>query len=190
MTGVQVRPARQTDLQELFALERSIPAAPHWPRGAYDTILAEDIFSPRRCLMVAAESGLQGFAVGVVHPAGDAELESVAVAENARRQGIGVSLCAAVVRWCRAEGASELLLEVRASSAGAIGLYTKLGFVAVGRRSAYYRDPVEDAVLMRLPLEENPAGALTANSNVTSADRPNLLPDGSPDARLDSSKER
>jgi [ribosomal protein S18]-alanine N-acetyltransferase len=191
MTGVRVRPARQTDLLELFALERSIPAAPHWPRGAYDTILAEEIFAPRRCLLVAAESGLHGFAVGVVHPAGDAELESVAVAEGARRQGIGASLCAAVVRWCRAEGATELLLEVRASSAGAIGLYTKLGFVAVGRRPAYYRDPVEDAVLMRLPLEETAAAVtLAASSDATPAASPNKPAHASADTRLDSSKER
>ena len=43
-------------------------------------------------------------------------------------------------------------LEVRAGSAGAIGLYEGLGFVGVGRRRGYYRDPVDDAVLMRLDL--------------------------------------
>jgi ribosomal-protein-alanine N-acetyltransferase len=35
---------------------------------------------------------------------------------------------------------------------GAIPLYERLGFVAVGRRPGYYRSPVEDAVLMRLEV--------------------------------------
>ena len=150
--GFSVRPASVSDLDELFALERSIPTAPHWPRGAYDAILAGEIFAPRRCLMVAIGGGLLGFAVGVVHPAGDAELESVGVKESARRQGIGEALCAAVACWCRQEGAAELLLEVRASSTGAIALYAKQGFLGVGRRPAYYRQPSDDAIVMRLAL--------------------------------------
>jgi ribosomal-protein-alanine N-acetyltransferase len=43
-------------------------------------------------------------------------------------------------------------LEVRASSAGAIALYTGLGFVEAGRRPGYYAEPKDDAVLMRLEL--------------------------------------
>jgi len=158
MTGTRVRRARECDLAELFELERSIATAPHWPRTAYSAILADDIFAPRRCLLVADglvgdPPGLRGFAIGVVHPAGDAELESVAVAETARRQGIGAALCEGVAQWCGAEGATELLLEVRAASAGAIALYSRLGFVVVGRRAGYYRDPADDALLMRLELK-------------------------------------
>lgn len=158
MTGVRVRRARESDLADLFELERSIATAPHWPRTAYSEIVADQIFAPRRCLLVAdglvgEPPGLRGFAIGVVHPAGDAELESVAVAETARRLGIGAALCEAVAQWCRGEGATELLLEVRGSSAGAIALYRGLGFVVVGRRAGYYRDPTDDAVQMRLELK-------------------------------------
>ena len=151
--GFEIRAAKVSDMDALFALERSIPTAPHWPRAAYAAILADDIFAPRRCLMVASDGELLGFAVGVVHPAGDAELESIAVAESARRQGIAGALCTAVANWCSQQGTTELLLEVRAASAGAIALYTKLGFTAVGRRPGYYRQPNDDAVVMRMPLE-------------------------------------
>jgi ribosomal-protein-alanine N-acetyltransferase len=48
---------------------------------------------------------------------------------------------------------------VRAGSAGAIALYERLGFVAVGRRPGYYRSPVEDAVLMRLEVASSKAGS-------------------------------
>jgi ribosomal protein S18 acetylase RimI-like enzyme len=42
-----------------------------------------------------------------------------------------------------------MFLEVRASNAAARALYASAGFVAVGRRARYYRDPDEDAVVMR-----------------------------------------
>ena len=158
MSGYEIRPADISDLEAIFALERATPTAPHWPRGAYDAILAAEIFSPRRCLIVANVDGnatLAGFAVGVVHPAGDSELESVAVAESARRRGIGSAMCAAVAEWCRLQGARELLLEVRASSAGPIALYESLGFAAVGRRPRYYHHPHDDAVVMRLLLQSD-----------------------------------
>ena len=149
----EIRPAKVSDLDALYALERSIPTAPHWPRAAYAAIVSENIFIPRRCLIVAVGEELLGFAVGIAHPVGDAELESVAVAEKSRRKGVGEALCRAVADWCRGTGASELLLEVRLSSIGAIALYTKLGFTAVGARPGYYRNPPEDAVVMRMGLE-------------------------------------
>lgn len=150
----EIRPAIASDLDALYALERSIPTAPHWPRAAYAAILSENIFIPRRCLIVAVGDGLIGFAVGIAHPVGDAELESVAVAETARRKGIGGALCMAVAEWCRGAGASELLLEVRGASTGAIALYQRLGFEAVGTRPRYYRNPPDDAVVMRMVLGE------------------------------------
>jgi ribosomal-protein-alanine N-acetyltransferase len=61
-------------------------------------------------------------------------------------------LCAAVVDWCRGQGAAVLELEVRAGSGGTIALYSGLGFVVTGQRKEYYRGPVEDALLMRLDL--------------------------------------
>jgi ribosomal-protein-alanine N-acetyltransferase len=48
-----------------------------------------------------------------------------------------------------------LELEVRAGSGGAIALYAGLGFVVAGRRVGYYREPVEDALLMRLDLDKD-----------------------------------
>jgi ribosomal-protein-alanine N-acetyltransferase len=98
------------------------------------------------------EGGVVGFAVGKVIDGGPAELESVAVDEAARRSGMGRALCGAVMAWCHTQGATEMELEVRAGSVGAIALYEGLGFCMVGRRAGYYRDPVEDALLMRREL--------------------------------------
>jgi [ribosomal protein S18]-alanine N-acetyltransferase len=143
-----LRSAQPSDLEAIVALERITENAPHWPPSAYAAIL-DDAASPR-CLIVAEAAGnLAGFAVGLIHP-DTAELESVVVAANSRHTGIGRALCMAVLDWSLSRHVSEIALEVRASSIGAIALYTSLGFAETGRRPRYYREPEDDAVLMRL----------------------------------------
>jgi ribosomal-protein-alanine N-acetyltransferase len=155
--GLQIRFASAEDLAGLIALERSTAEAPHWAEAEYAAIAADSSDGTvRRCVFVAeADDRLLGFAVGkVILSAGHGvgEIESVAVDATARRFGVGRALCAAVVTWCSDQGAVEMELEVRAGSSGAITLYEGLGFVAVGRRGRYYRNPEEDAVLMQLRL--------------------------------------
>lgn len=151
----RVRVAQAGDVDAVVALERGVAGAPHWPREEYERmIVAQSDAAVRRSLfVVTGDTGdeIVGFAVGKVVGAGDdavGELESVAVAEQARRSGVGRALCAAVVQWCTEQGAAVVELEVRRSSAGALALYSGLGFVEVGVRKGYYRDPVDDAVLM------------------------------------------
>jgi ribosomal-protein-alanine N-acetyltransferase len=155
--GVRVRAAEAGDVAGVVALERVVAEAPHWAEGEYTAMVDADADKRvRRCFFVAeAEARLVGFAVGKVigsDAESVAELESVAVEASARRGGVGRGLCEAVADWCRGRGATALELEVRAGSAGAIALYSRLGFVVAGRRAGYYREPVEDALLMRLDL--------------------------------------
>jgi [ribosomal protein S18]-alanine N-acetyltransferase len=150
---VKVRTATAADVAAVVLIERGAVEAPHWGEAEYRGAL-EAASGVRRCLLVAEVEGrLVGFAVGTA-AAGVGELESVAVAEAARRQRVGRALCVAVMEWCRGQGAGSVELEVRAGSLGAIGLYTGLGFVASGRRRGYYRDPVEDALLMQMELRD------------------------------------
>jgi ribosomal-protein-alanine N-acetyltransferase len=164
---VQLRHATGSDLDAILTLEHAAEYAPHWPRAAYSAIVdgPNATHALRRCLIVAeVGESLVGFAVGLMHLAPVnpdetgyevrvAELESVVVADSARRGGIGKALCGAVFDWCRAQGATEIVLEVRASSVAANALYAQLGFVQTGRRLGYYRDPKDDALAMRLRLD-------------------------------------
>lgn len=158
---VGVRAAGTADLEGVLGIERGAATAPHWAAAEYAACL-ESAGGGRRVLLVAeVEGAVVGFAVGAVMVLGDVvvgEIESVAVEAAARRLGVGSALCGAVVAWCRGRGAAEVELEVRAGSAGAIALYERLGFVAVGRRPGYYRSPVEDAVLMRLEVGSSKDG--------------------------------
>ena len=105
--------------------------------GAYHLICAED--GGEVCGYIAASS-----------VAGESEILRIAVSERHRRRGIGVSLLDCFIKERTAAGDSEFFLEVRASNATAIGLYTSRGFEVCGRRANYYKCPTEDAVLMRL----------------------------------------
>jgi len=157
-SGFRVRVAGAEDLDRVVEMERAIAEAPHWAEAEYAAIVTGDkeADAVRRCLLVAEANGrVVGFAVGKVIGSGVggvAELESVAVEVAARRSGLGQALCGAVVEWCKRQGAAALVLEVRAGSKGAIVLYRGLGFVVAGRRGWYYKEPDEDAVLMRLEL--------------------------------------
>jgi [ribosomal protein S18]-alanine N-acetyltransferase len=156
--GFRVRVGVAADLEAVVALERIVAEAPHWTEAEYAGIVAKQGGGVRRCLFVGeVEERVVGFAVGKVIGMGRdclGELESVVVDVGVRRGGLGRALCEAVVGWCRGEGAAAIELEVRVGSVGAIALYDGLGFVAVGRRGAYYHGPVEDALLMRLELAE------------------------------------
>ena len=151
---MKISAAVAADVAAVLALDRACREAPHWPEAEYHAIVAGRTGPVRRCLLVALEGDeLLGFAAGstvTVNADAEAELETVAVRPLSRRHGIGRELCSAMVEWACAQGASVVNLEVRQSSAGAIALYTALGFALVGRRRQYYSRPDEDAVLMRM----------------------------------------
>jgi ribosomal-protein-alanine N-acetyltransferase len=115
------------------------------------------VAQPRRIALVAEAVGaVAGFAVASLLPP-EAELETIAVASKAQRQGLARRLFAELAAELVAVRIADVFLEVRASNQPALGLYRGLGFAETGRRVRYYHDPVEDAVLMRLRLENPPA---------------------------------
>lgn len=81
----------------------------------------------------------------------DFHVNRVAVLPQRRREGLGRQLMLHAMDAARHEGATAVLLEVRADNQAALGLYQDLGFVREGLRRRYYHDGV-DAVLMRKVL--------------------------------------
>ena len=76
----------------------------------------------------------------------EADMMNIAVAESHRRRGIARMLVEELIRQL---DAYQLTLEVRASNAPAIALYESLGFRQVGLRKNYYRNPKENALILR-----------------------------------------
>lgn len=154
-----IRAATMQDLPAVVTLERSISEAAHWPEQEYAAMLRSDPdANVQRCIVIAEQkNALAGYAVGKVLITGhevSAELENIAVATTARKQGIGRALCEAVMDWCRDHEAAELELEVRISNAAAIRLYEQLGFRRTALRRGYYLQPPEDALLMKVLLQQ------------------------------------
>jgi ribosomal-protein-alanine N-acetyltransferase len=153
----QVGEASAGVIDAIVALERATEFAPHWTREQYLEMTRDAAREEMRRHLVIARGGsgrVIGFAAASMHAAlpDSAVLESVAVAGAVRRAGVGRALCKEIFAWCRSQGATEIGLEVRRQSAGAIALYMGLGFVGAGVRPAYYDGPADDAVVMRKDL--------------------------------------
>ena len=149
--GVTIRRMTTADLDHVLAIAQSFPQAPQWPRPAYLTALNPES-APRRIALAAAGPGsLFGFAVARLLPP-QAELETIAVAPDSQRRGLGQFIFRALVTELKAAGVGELLLEVRVSNGAALDFYQAVGFIQTGLRPGYYADPKEDAVLMRFAL--------------------------------------
>jgi ribosomal-protein-alanine N-acetyltransferase len=82
----------------------------------------------------------------ILPAAGEAELLRIAVAPEARRQGLARKLLEASEADLLSQGIEVLFLEVRTSNASARALYETMGWQAQRVRRAYYRDG-EDAVI-------------------------------------------
>lgn len=80
---------------------------------------------------------------------GETDMMNVAVHPDCRKQGIGQTLVNALVYGLKEKESHCLTLEVRASNAPARALYEKLGFAQVGLRKNYFRNPKEDALILR-----------------------------------------
>ena len=83
----------------------------------------------------------------------ESDMMNIAVHPECRRCGIAEKLIDALVNALGEKGSRGLSLEVRASNAPAIALYQKMGFSQVGRRPNYYRNPREDALILRKEWE-------------------------------------
>ncbi len=82
--------------------------------------------------------------------AGQGHLLRLATLPSARGRGVGRALLADVLARARAAACAEVWLEVGARNEAARRLYARAGFVEVARRRGYYRDPPDDALVMRL----------------------------------------
>lgn len=83
--------------------------------------------------------------------ADEAEVLTLAVRPEARRQGAARRLLAAGAELAAARGAATLFLEVSARNAPALALYLGQGFGRTGLRRRYYADGA-DAVTMAMAL--------------------------------------
>ena len=103
--------------------------------------------------LVATEGDTVAGYIGSQTVMDETDMMNVAVHPGFRRRGIAQALVLALVEELKKLESHCLTLEVRASNDPAIALYEKLGFAQIGRRKNYYRNPREDALILRKEWE-------------------------------------
>ena len=111
--------------------------------------IESELENPLALWLVALKEGKAVGYVGSQTVMGETDMMNVAVCPENRREGIGEALINELVLRLRDLGSCSLTLEVRSSNEPAKRLYEKLGFCQVGRRPGYYRNPKEDALILR-----------------------------------------
>ncbi len=117
------------------------------------SIVGELEKSPTEGCFVGAfwEDRLIGY--GSLYKVGDeAFVNNIAVTKKMRRKGIGHLLLEGLIADCILSDVATLSLEVRSKNLDAIRLYETHGFTTIGCRKRFYRDPVDDGVIMTLFL--------------------------------------
>jgi ribosomal-protein-alanine N-acetyltransferase len=148
-----LRDAAAADLAALALLHaRCFPDAP-WDRAALARLVALPVLRAR--LVEGARRLPLGFQLSLI-VAGEAEILTLCVDPNLRRQGIARALLRDLYARARAAHALRLVLEVAADNDAALRLYETEGFAPIGRRPFYYRRraaPAADAVMLARDIE-------------------------------------
>jgi ribosomal-protein-alanine N-acetyltransferase len=146
----RIRSAAPTDAASLVAIERRCFSDP-WN----ETSFREALDSPWSFGLVAHSGhAIAGYLIGR-EVAGTGEVLNLAVSPDFRRRGVARALLRAGLALLRKRHVDEVFLEVRESNRSAQALYLSSGFRPVGQRSAYYRNPKEDALVLWLALEQH-----------------------------------
>ena len=154
LVSYEIRRTSAHDLLEVVEIEESSGLS-RWGWESYSAELSRPeaiMLVARRRQPDAAGKWLYGFVAARVN-ADEMHINNIGVRGEARRQGLGSALLLAALRAGRRRGAVSALLEVRAGNLPAQALYRRQGFETVGRRRNYYREPPEDALVMRALLK-------------------------------------
>jgi ribosomal-protein-alanine N-acetyltransferase len=136
------------DIPVLASYEKEL-----FPYSPWSTAQFKEEFAgiPTTRFMLVAETNNQiiGYC-GVFLPAPgvEADVLTVAVLPDFRRQGIAREFMRQIEEWAKDRGASALMLEVEKSNSAAIELYRSLGYMQISVRMDYY-GPGQDAFVMR-----------------------------------------
>ena len=111
--------------------------------------ISSELNNPLSTWLVAVEDGVVCGYVGSQSVLDGADMMNIAVHPDYRKQGIAYNLVDKLIGLLKAKNVISLSLEVRVSNENAINLYNKMGFEIIGKRPGYYRNPREDAYIMR-----------------------------------------
>jgi ribosomal-protein-alanine N-acetyltransferase len=156
---------RVGDLDQVMAIEDVAFPAP-WPASAYRHELSQNELATYPVLRARPTKELPRWRrvvrwrrqePGAILAYGgfwvileEAHISTIAVHPEWRGRGLGEMMLVALIDAAMLRAATQATLEVRVSNMAAQGLYLKYAFLEVGRRSRYYHDNNENALIMTL----------------------------------------
>lgn len=144
MKQYEICPAEWRDIKQIAAIERQIFAEP-WKEEGFREALnrKENVF-----LILFLEGEIAGY--GLCYTMCDeGEIPTIAISPQFQGEGYGKILLRELLKRSVERGVERIFLEVRESNLAARCLYEKSGFEMVGIRKDFYKNPKEDARLMR-----------------------------------------
>lgn len=146
---ITYRDATMLDLPVLVSLDREYFADTAWPIEQF----REELSGPTRKFIIGESDEVVIAYAGAFLPSagGVADLMTIAVNPNFRRQGIAKYLIAELESWAKARGGEAMMLEVDVENNDAIALYSKLGYEKLNIRKNYYGYG-KDAQIMKRAL--------------------------------------
>lgn len=139
------------DADEIHAIETKIFPSP-WSKMGFVT----SVDCGYNCWVMCEEAtgSIAGYFV-LMTSIDEAHLLTIGLKAALHGMGYGRLLMDRVILTARAHGMVSMLLEVRPSNIGPLGMYKKYGFQKIGIRKNYYRNldgTREDAIVMRMML--------------------------------------
>ena len=154
MLPCKIRRFSEGDCNIVFELSEDLGLSPWSVQDYRDELERGD----SRMLIAERGRSVCGFIVGRIVPGNledevDAEIYNIGVSAAYQRSGVGAALIEKFLGLCRAAGAKFVWLEVRSANSNAIAFYERAGFQEFATRPKFYRDPEDDAIVMRLDTE-------------------------------------
>lgn len=131
------------DVQAVYDLSKACFSTP-WSLES----LAKELANPVAVYEIAEIEGkIIGYG-GLWCVMDEGEITNIAVDPEHRKQGIGEAVLKALLNAGQMRNLRVIHLEVRSSNVAARRLYEKFGFESISIRKNYYKQPIEDAVIM------------------------------------------
>ncbi len=146
MDGLTFNRMRRRHLNRVLNIEAEV-----FPRPWALALFMAELSMPRQRSYFVAQVGheIVGYA-GLMFNERECHLTNLGVTSTYQGHGIGTKLFYVLIAEASARESAMIGLEVRQSNRPARGIYERFGFQAVDKRSGYYLESGEDAVVMVL----------------------------------------
>lgn len=150
MTGIVVRRFSITDLDNVLQIERSSFASDAYTESRFQSLYRRH---PDGFLLAEMSGRVVGYVIGYISR-GTGQIDSIAIAPEFRKLGIGKMLVGTIVEKFQKEGVKVVRLEVSVANKAAVRFYQELGFRIAKTVKNYYRDRKDAFVMARNTLSD------------------------------------